>query len=55
MAYWETLRQFAGSLEVMKFTLIYDGPLPAGDRKRAVYAAQIRNKLHPQMRDLWDR
>jgi hypothetical protein len=38
----------------MKFTLIYDGPLPAGKSKRGLYAAQIRNKLHPQMRDLWD-
>ena len=27
----------------MKFTLIYDGDLPAGDNKRAVYASKIRN------------
>jgi hypothetical protein len=55
--YWLTGRRF-GSLtepfELMKFTLIYDGPLPAGKSKRARYAAQIRNKLHPQMRDLWN-
>lgn len=38
----------------MKFTLIYDGPLPPGDRKRALYASKIRNALHCQMRDLWD-
>ena len=38
----------------MKFTLIYDGELPAGDKKRARYASKIRNILHPQMRDLWD-
>ena len=38
----------------MQFTLIYDGPLPAGKNKRAHYAAKIRNELHPQMRDLWD-
>jgi hypothetical protein len=38
----------------MKFTLIYDGPLPAGNNKRALYASKIRNQLHPQMRDLWD-
>jgi len=38
----------------MKFTLIYDGPLPAGDNKRAVYAQKVRNYLHPQLRDLWD-
>jgi hypothetical protein len=38
----------------MKFTLIYDGPLPAGPKKRALYAGMIRNQLHAQMRDLWD-
>lgn len=38
----------------MKFTLIYDGPLPPGDKKRALYASKIRNYLHPQLRDLWD-
>ncbi len=38
----------------MKFTLIYDGPLPAGRSRRAEYAAKIRNVLHLQMRDLWD-
>jgi hypothetical protein len=54
MDYWEALRQLAEPFELMKFTLIYDGPLPAGRNKRAIYAAQIRNKLHPQMRDLWD-
>jgi hypothetical protein len=54
IGYWEGLRQLAEPFELMKFTLIYDGPLPAGKNKRALYAAQIRNKLHPQMRDLWD-
>lgn len=38
----------------MKFTLIYDGPLPAGTRKRAEYAGKIRNYLHPQLSDLWE-
>lgn len=38
----------------MKFTLLYDGPLPAGSKKRAEYAAKIRNYLHPQLQDLWD-
>jgi hypothetical protein len=38
----------------MKFTLIYDGALPAGPSRRAEYAAKIRNELHSQMRDLWD-
>lgn len=50
----ETLRPLADPSIRMKFTLIYDGPLPAGQNKRALYAAEIRNKLHPQMRDLWD-
>jgi hypothetical protein len=52
--YAEALRQVADPFELMKFTLIYDGPLPAGKNKRALYAAKIRNKLHPQLRDLWD-
>ncbi len=38
----------------MKFTLIYDGPLPAKNGKRALYASKIRNNLHVQLRDLWD-
>lgn len=50
----EALGPTSDPLTLMKFTLIYDGPLPAGKNKRALYAAEIRNKLHPQMRDLWD-
>jgi hypothetical protein len=42
------------TLDLMKFTLIYDGPLPAGDKCMALYAAKIRNELHPQLRDLWE-
>jgi hypothetical protein len=38
----------------MKFTLIYDGPLPPSDSKRALYAAKIRNQMHVQLKDLWD-
>lgn len=52
--YWEVLRRLAEPLELMKFTLIYDGDLPAGDSSRAVYASKIRNELHHQMADLWD-
>lgn len=40
--------------DAVKFTLIYDGQLPAGRNKRPVYASRIRNSLHPQLRDLWD-
>jgi hypothetical protein len=54
LAYWEALRRLVEPFELMKFTLIFDGQLPAGQSRRASYAAEIRNKLHPQMRDLWD-
>ncbi len=40
--------------EIMQFTLIYDGPLPAGPGKRTLYASKIRNQLHDQLADLWD-
>lgn len=40
--------------EIMQFTLIYDGPLPAGPSKRSLYASKIRNQLHDQLADLWD-
>lgn len=40
--------------EIMRFTLIYDGDLPAGSSRRSQYASKIRNALHDQMRDLWD-
>jgi hypothetical protein len=52
--YGEALRRPTDPQARMKFTLIYDGALPAGQSRRAAYAAQIRNYLHPQMRDLWD-
>jgi hypothetical protein len=52
--YGEGLRRGADPQARMRFTLIYDGALPAGQSRRAAYAAQIRNALHPQMRDLWD-
>ncbi|WP_147306351.1 hypothetical protein [Methylovirgula sp. 4M-Z18] len=37
----------------MKFTLIYDGELPAGSGSRAKYASRIRNQFHDQLADLW--
>ena len=37
----------------MKFTLIYDGDLPA-TASRAAYATKIRNEFHDQLSDLWD-
>ena len=53
-AYWEALRRLAEPLELMKFTLIYDNDLPAGDSSRCVYASKIRNTFHDQLVDLWD-
>lgn len=38
----------------MRFTLIYDGDLPAGNSSRAVFASKIRNEFHHQLADLWD-
>lgn len=40
--------------EIMQFTLIYDGDLPAGGKRRNLYASKIRNVLHDQLADLWD-
>jgi hypothetical protein len=55
-AYWEALRQLAELFELMKFTLIYDDELPAGgNSSKPEYAARVRNKLHVQLADLWDR
>jgi hypothetical protein len=39
----------------MKFTLIYDDDLPSSNKPKPEYAALIRNKLHPQLADLWRR
>lgn len=39
----------------MKFTLIYDGDLPAsGNKSKPEEASKIRNELHHQLADLWD-
>jgi hypothetical protein len=54
--YWQDLRYLAEPFELMKFTLIYDGDLPSGGNKpKPEYAALIRNTLHPQLADLWNR
>lgn len=54
-SYWEAPRLLAGSFEIMKFTLIYDGDLPsAGNKSKAIYASRIRNELHHQLADLWE-
>jgi hypothetical protein len=54
--YWESLSHLAKPFELMKFTLIYDDELPAGGNSpKPEYAALIRNKLHVQLVDLWDR
>jgi hypothetical protein len=56
ISYWEALRQLAEPFELMKFTLIYDEELPpSGNSPKPEYAALVRNKLHEQLADLWDR
>jgi hypothetical protein len=42
-------------VELMKFTLIYDGDLPAsGNKSKPIAASRMRNELHHQLADLWD-
>jgi hypothetical protein len=55
-SYWERLRHLAEPLELMKFTLIYDGDLPASGNssKKPADVARIRNYFHDQLADLWD-
>ena len=56
LSYWTALRKLAEPFELMKFTLIYDGELPAsGNSSKAAYAGNIRNALHLQLFDLWRR
>jgi len=40
----------------MRFTLIYDGPLPAQTTHdgRVAIKHEIRNQLHPQLAELWE-
>ena len=41
---------------MMRFTLIYDGDLPAsGNSSKASYSSTIRNAFHDQLADLWKR
>lgn len=55
IAYWEALRSLAEPFELMKFTLIYEGDLPASaNSSKPAYVANIRNALHDQLADLWD-
>jgi hypothetical protein len=38
----------------MKFTLTYDGDLPAsGNKSKTAHASEIRNRFHDQLADLW--
>ena len=56
LGYWEALRRLAEPLELMKFTLIYDGDLPStgNSSKKPGEVARIRNCFHDQLADLWD-
>ncbi len=54
-AYWERLRRSVEPIELMKFTLIYDGDLPASANKsKTTHVSRIRDEFHNQMVDLWD-
>jgi hypothetical protein len=45
----------AQPFKLMKFTLIYDGNLPAsGNKSKPLEAGRIRNVLHDQLADLWE-
>lgn len=47
--------RLAEPFELMKFTLIYDGDLPAsGNKPKPAYASAIRNEFHDQLSDLWN-
>jgi hypothetical protein len=44
-----------GPQKLMKFTLVYDGDLPAsGNSPKPLYGGKIRNVVHDQLADLWD-
>ena len=49
------IRMGPQAFELMKFTLVYDGDLPAsGNSPKPVYGGKIRNVIHDQLADLWD-
>lgn len=55
LSYWGALRRLAEPFDLMKFTLIYDGDLPAsGNKSKPIAASRIRNEFHHQLVDLWD-
>ncbi len=55
LGYWEAVRQLAEPMELMKFTLIYDGDLhSSGNGPKPMPASRIRNIFHDQLADLWD-
>jgi hypothetical protein len=55
LSYWEALRNLAEPFELMKFTLIYDGDLPASaNRSKTTHVSRIRDQFHDQLADLWE-
>lgn len=55
LEYWGALRSLAEPFELMKFTLIYEGDLPASaNTSKPVYVGRIRDAFHDQLADLWD-
>jgi hypothetical protein len=43
-----------GSVDFVKFRLVYDGPLPPEGRGQASVKQQIRKQIHPQLKHLWE-
>lgn len=46
--------RLATPFEIMKFTLRFEGELPAsGNSRKVSHKCEIRKKLHPQLEELW--
>ena len=55
LLYWDGDRRLAGPLELMKFTLTFDGDLPSsGNKSKPEAASRIRNAFHHQLAELWE-
>src|SRR5262245_42553225 len=52
MRYSITAGEASVGLEVMRFTLTYDGELSSNDDFRKKW--EIRNQIHPQLQELWN-
>lgn len=56
LSYWISLQRLSEPLELMKFTLTYDGDLASsGNKPKPAEVGRIRNVFHDQLADLWDK